>query len=285
MLASMAINGVVLHETTTRAVRTVDGLIGITAPRRSVRTRPQAHGSIDDTRYTDESIITIAGDVWGATQNAAYAELRLITVPLIATLESGALLLTWSEGPSDPDGGKQKLVKLAGPVLPPLANSQALLSYGIILSAQDPRAYSQTLITATGTALSTTGGGDIFPDLWPDLFAASAAGTVSFTNAGNANTQPLLRVYGLVTTATVVLGTSRITLTGSVAAGDYVEIDLQARSLTLVSGGVRTNAAGMLDASASTWFSLPPGVNTLSLLASTFDASARLDVIGRSAFL
>lgn len=285
MLASLAINGVVLHETTTRAVRAVDGLVGISAPRRNVRPRPQAHGAIDDTRYLDEGLITIAGDVWGATQNAAYAELRLITVPLIATLESGALLLTWSEGPADPDGGKQRLVKLASAVLPSLSEAKTLLSYAVVLSSQDPRSYSQTLITATGTALSTTGGGDIFPDLWPDLFAASAAGTTSFTNAGTASTQPLLRVYGLVTAASIVLGTSRIVLTGSIAAGDYVEIDLQTRSLTLVSGGVRTNAAGMLDAGASTWFSLPPGANTLSLLASTFDASARLDVIGRSAFL
>lgn len=290
MLSALAINGTALHETTTRAVRSVEGLVGISAPRRSVRPRPQAHGSIDETRYLDEGIVSIAGDVWGSTQEAAYAELRVLNGVIMSSMGDSAagMTLTWTEGVSGLS--LQRTVRLAGPMLPPLIEGGARLTYSLILASCDPVSYSQTLTTATGSALATAGGGDLFPDtftaLGGDVFADSAAGTTMFTNAGNMETRPVLRIYGLVTAATVVCGTSRISLTGSIAAGDYLDIDLRSRKLTLWSGGVSSNAAALLVPGSTQWFALPANATTtLSLLAGTFDASARLDVIGRSAYM
>ena len=106
-----------LHNGSTRAVTQVTGLVGITAPRRSVRPRPTAHGTIDETRWTDEAIITIDAYVRGSSDAAAFNELRLVTAPMLATLEAPALL-KWTES----DGGLslQRAVKLGGPLDAPL---------------------------------------------------------------------------------------------------------------------------------------------------------------------
>jgi hypothetical protein len=279
MLSALAINGTTLHETSSRQVKSVVGLIGLSPTRRNVRIRPTADGAIDDSKYRDESLITIVGDTSGVN---AFSEFRVISAALLATLTTPSLL-TWTEGAAGL--ALQRTVKLASAVEPPLEEAALVLRYGIVLSSADPVAYSQTLTTATGNTLSAVGGGRTYYMTFNWTYAAAGAGTASFTNSGNAPTRPLLRIYGVVTNPSIILGSKRISLLGTVSSGEYVEIDLSTRSITRVTGSIRSDAKNMIDPVGTQWFSLPAGANVLQLVAYSFDASARLDVIGRSAYV
>jgi hypothetical protein len=70
-------------------------------------------------------------------------------------------------------------------------------------------------------------------------------------------------------------------LTGTVGAGDYLEVDVQNRSIT-VNG--TTPALNFLDAANTTWFELPKGTSTVQLIAGSFDTVAKVAVIYRSAY-
>jgi hypothetical protein len=218
----------------------------------------------------------------------AYAEFRAITAPMVATLGDGSpALLKWTEGASGLQ--LQRLVKFAGGTDPTLSEAAAVLRYQAQFYAEDPAAYSQTLTSAVGSALSAISGGDIFPDTFTglsggDTFAPAAAGTASFTNAGNTDTRPLVLVYGNATNPIVVADSRRLTLMGTISDGEYLEIDLATRTLTRVNGGVRTGAMNMLDPANSQWFALAPGTTVLTMLAESFSGAAHLEVAGRSAY-
>lgn len=257
------------------------GLSGIQTPRQLVRPRPTAHGAINGTRWTDGRLIILDGRIQGALNTAdAFAEFRTLTTPMLETLDVGAALLKWTER-----GGLslQATVKLFGAVEPPAEVGPNVLVYQAQFLAEDPRAYSQTLSTSTGGTLSTSPGGLKFPETMPVTFASSSGGTVATNNTGNRPTPPVFRIYGRATNAQILLvgTTKRIALTGTINAGDYLEIDVQHRTITI---NGTSPALHYLDAATTTWFELPVGTSTMQLLASDFDTVARCDVLYRSAF-
>lgn len=278
MLSSLTINdqagsAVTLHETSQRAVLSAGGLVGISPPRRSARPRPTGHGSIDDTRYTDEQLIEIAGDVWATTQQLAFAELRAVTAPMLATLDGNPALLKWTEGSSGL--ALQRLVKLAGPVNPPLSEGMALLRYQAVLAAADPRAYAQSLTTVTS---STFGAG----------------GAATFNNQGNRPTPVVIQQFpgGGTGAAYRIRANNNCPLDlrfGVIGAPpNTLILDMVARTATLfnTTTSVSTPRNDMLASSLSIWAELPPGSTTLTLTAdgSTPHSSSFFTVTGRSAY-
>jgi len=291
MLSSVTLDdntasAVTLHQDATGGKRwliSASGLRGVQGLRDSKRVRPQAHGGINETRYEDGRNITLVGEIMSTVSiEDALAEWALVAAPMIQTLDSGAALLKWTEGATG--NQLQRLVKLDGDLDPPFQEGQAVLSYQAQFFAEDPRAYSQTLTTSTGTALAAGGGGLVFAAPFPWLFSSSGGGTVSFTNAGNRSTSPLFRIYGLAVNPSIVLlggSGSRLVFNGTINAGDYLEIDVAKRTVKL---NGTTNRLNFYDAANSTWFDLTPGTTNFQLIAASFDGSARLDVIGRSAW-
>jgi phage-related protein len=93
----------------------------------------------------------------------------------------------------------------------------------------------------------------------------------------------VFRVYGMAVNPQILLtGTDyRIALTGTISAGDYLEVDVQNRSIT-VNG--TTPALNFLDAANTTWFELPKGTSTVQMLAGAFDTSAKVSVLYRAAY-
>lgn len=270
-----------LHSTSNRHVYRAAGLLGVTPPRQVVRVRPSAHGSLNDTRYTEGRLIVLDGRVFSTSSfAAATSEFRTVAGAALETLDEGAALLKWSE-----DGGLalQSLVKLHGELDPPVEVGPNVLAYQAQFFAADPRAYSQTLSTSTGGTLTTSPGGWVAPETPPIVFSISAGGTAAVNNAGNRPTPPVFRVYGQCVNPQILLvgTTSRIALTGTVSAGDYLEVDVAARSIT-VNG--TSSALNFLDAANTTWFELPKGISTIQLLAPTFDTASRVDVLYRSAY-
>src|SRR5271166_108486 len=147
---------IVLHEDTNasrRLVAEATGLYGISPLRQSRRVRPQAHGSIDETKYGEGSLITIDGTVWSTVSiEAALEEYRKVTQVAQETLDQGAALMKWTEGVS---GLKlQKLVKFADGFDAPFKEALAFIDYHAQFFAEDPRAYSQTPTEATGANLT-----------------------------------------------------------------------------------------------------------------------------------
>lgn len=276
MISSLTINdqsgtAVTLHETSQRAVVSANGLLGISAPRRSTRDRPTGHGSVDESRYTGEKLIEVVGDVWGATQELAYAEFRLVSDPMLATLDGAASLLKWTEGAAGLQ--LQRLVKLAGPVEPALTEAATVLRYQAIFAAQDPRAYSQTLQTFTGAVVGS-------------------GGVCSPNNAGYRPTPALLRIFGpssghITNAAVSINGVSFMFVTnGDIAAGTYLEVDTYARTATLVTiaGGARQLRQDLVNSSTTTWQDLPKGTSTLTLTGTSTTTASRADVLLRAAY-
>lgn len=264
-----------------RRVHRAVGLSGIQPPRQNVRLRPTGHGSINGTRWTEGRLIVIDGRIYSTVSAAdALSEFRTLATPMLETLDEGAALLKWTER----DGlALQAYVKLYGSVEPPVEVGPNLLVYQAQLLAEDPRAYSQTLSTSVGGVLSISAGGWVAPETPPIVFNVSAGGTTAVNNVGNRPTAPIFRVYGLAVNPRILLvGTDlEISLTGTVSAGDYLEIDVAARTIT-VNG--TSPALNFLNAVDTTWFELPRGTNTIQLLAETFDAVTRVDVLYRAAY-
>jgi hypothetical protein len=272
---------VALHRTDSRHVYNATGLIGVTPPRQIVRPRPSAHGFINDTRNTEGRLIVLEGRLLGE-QSATdlFSEFYAVAGAMLETLDYGEALLKWTI-----DGGPsmQAMVKLHGELEPPVEVGPNILAYQAQLLAQDPRAYDQSQSSSTGDPLSSAPGGWTFPRTMPIRFNVSDSGTASVENLGNRPTPPIFRVYGQAVNPQILLvGTDyRIALTGTISAGDYLEIDVQNRTL-LMNG--TTPALNFLDAAATTWFELPKGTSTVQMLAGTFDTSARVAVLYRAAY-
>jgi phage-related protein len=146
-----------------------------------------------------------------------------------------------------------------------------MLSSQITFVAGDPRVYDQSLTTGTGTTITD----------------AALGGTVSYTNAGSIATPPKIRIYGGITNPWVRKGTvaasvgAGLVFSGTVAPGDYLEIDVQAR--TVKTNGT-TNALSLLTAASSDFFELPTGSSTVCMTGSAISGSPRVDLIYRSAW-
>lgn len=278
-------NPVTLHETAKRALTHAGGLLGAGPLRDSKRVRPTAHGAINETRYEDGRTINLEGEVISLVSVAdAIAEFRIVTAPMIQTLDVGPALMKWTEGMAGLS--LQRLVKLDGPVDPPLDEGAAILNYQAQFFAEDPRAYSQTLTTSTGAVLSAASGGRVFPMEYPVRYTPSGGGIVTFVNAGNRPTPPVFRFYGYAVNPQILLVDTgeRHVFNGTIGAGDYLEVGTDGDGARYVRLNGTTSRVNLRDPTVSTWFDLPVGTSTVQAIATAFDPVARVDVLGRSAY-
>lgn len=288
MLEYLRIDGIDLHDYVSggvaRDVAKVDGLIGLTAPKGDSKQRSDGHGSAPNrSRFLSAKIVTIEGELWGTTDDDAYAAHDELEAVLYRTLSEGPKLLTYKRAGAA-GLALQRLVKLASPLEPPVENDATTLRYQLMLEADDPRAYSQALRTAVGAALSAGGGGLTFPMTFPIRFTTSAGGTATVTNGGRVETPPLVRVYGPVTSPTYRLVTTgeEVKITGTINAGEYLVVDHDKRTLTL--NGV-TRRMNFLDTPNSRFFQIPPdGDFDVRMFATNFGAGAHIEVDTRDAY-
>ncbi len=274
---------------TTTLLKTATGLVGIGTPRLSQRVRPQAHGAINETVWEDGRTVTLEGEVWSTAGSgqieAALAAFRAITLPMMQTLDVGPALLQWTEGAAG--NQLQMLVKLNAPVEPVLQEAMGIVAYHAEFYAEDPRAYTQAQTTVTSTALSVASGGLIMPFTLPFVFSGSAGGTLSVVNAGNRDTPLVFKINGACTNPRIVAGDGsgrQLVLVGSIADGQYVQVDTQARSVTL-NGSASQPLYNFVNSAASQWFNAPAmATTTYRLVADSWDASASLSCLYRSAY-
>ncbi len=271
--------------TSKRLLMTALGLVGIGSLRDSKRVRPSAHGAINETTWEDGRTITLAGEVISQVSiEDCLSEFRLITRPMMQTLDVGPALLKWQEGTTG--NALQMLVKLDSDCEPTLQEGMAHLAYQVHFFAEDPRAYTQAQTQVVSSTLSTSTGGLIFPQVFNWLFNPASGGVASVTQAGNRPTPPIFRIHGTASNPWITRASTglKIALLGTVSAPDYLEIDTAKRTVKL---NGTSDALSFLDPAHTSWdMSIPPNptTETYTLGANGFDSNAYLDVFYRSAY-
>lgn len=251
---------------------------------RSARvSRPQAHGSYADNGYEDGIVGTVKGLIIASTLASRKTLEDSLLKCLRSTLgEEGTGTLKWTEP------GSAELRQISGLRLVERINligsEGPVMAFGFQLAAERSTSESQTEETASSDALTGTGGGLSFPEAFPWSFTGSAGGQVTVSNDGTATAYPILRIYGGASAPVIthVDSGKRLVFTGAVGAGDYLEVDLFERTVKL---NGTTNRLNLLDIVNTEWFGLNLGSNILRMTSGSFDATARLDVLLRDAYV
>lgn len=128
--------------------------------------------------------------------------------------------------------------------------------------------YYYNIVNSVSTTIATSVGGLSFPLSFPMVFGSGSSGTVAARNYGNHVAPWFATLTGPLVQPRIehVESGKSLSLTGlTIASGDYVEIDSYSRSILLNGTASRYSALS----SASRWFELAVGTNTLRLTAAS----------------
>lgn len=144
--------------------------------------------------------------------------------------------------------------------------------------ATDPRIYS-LILQSTAATLGTASGGHGWSRGWPHGWGTATPGSASCINAGNFQTYPRITIAagtGMLsnpTVSNVTTGKSwQIALT--LAAGDFLVVDFQEQTAKLNGTADRQS---FVTRPPSTWWTLPPGTNTVQFTGTGTDATATIE--------
>lgn len=229
-----------------------------------------AYPGIDDLgERTVEAELRIAGTTYADVQ----ASRRLLAAAWKLPA-SGTVPLIWMED----DGVKYRLdgkPNLLDPRVQPNVPSDAKFI------ASDPRIYAATL-TQLSTTFSTSSGGLTFSAAAPFVFGTGGTGgTIDAANAGTIETPYVLVFTGPLVAPTLehTAQAKILAFTGTLAAGETLVVDSQARTVML--NGTASRYLWLT--AASQWFTLQPGSNGLTFTGAS--GSGSVQVSYRSAWL
>ena len=268
-----------LHDSATRKLSRVEGLIGPPPVREAVTPLSGRHGAFDASRLHSERMITIEGELWNTSTEAVLADFANLSAAFSESLYAPATV-TFKRGD---DTEFFCNVKLAGEILPSLEGSTNRLSYQATFRAADPRLYSTTLQTVSFPAMTATNS-----TTWT---AAQTSASVNLTNSGTAPTPFTLTatspsgvtaywyadfyapsaIYGSSFAANLpgagyggVRGSDFVTVS-SVAIGPLLKVN--SGGTQVINTGTRTFTNSSFQwgpGSACDWPTLYPGTNTAS---------------------
>lgn len=254
-----------------RAISSVAGLAGI-ATRQVSAPATGMHGRVNRSRYRNGHDITITGLVRGDSEDEAWAEYDAVSRALAAAVDTGRVM-RWSAGGRD----LQQDVRLVA-LTPALEVGPNLLRYQAQLDAPDPRGYSQ--VEQVVRITSSGGGGDTFPDLFPDLFAASTGRTATVENTGTVPTPPTFIFAGALTDPVITMDgdpNAVLALTGTIASGDTLEVYTGPPARTVTLNG-EANRINFVDFATTRWFEIPPRTHTFVLTGASIGPDANVEV-------
>lgn len=176
----------------------------------------------------------------GSLDDLVYAAVR--TINRTARLLYVPALLKVNE----PGLGLQTYVRRTDRVRTKMFGRNLALTFEVPLLAPDPNRYAQTATTDTGLVLTTT----------------STTVTHSVTNNGDANTPVVITIDGPATNPAVtnntIATTPTLQWTGVLGGADTLVIDTAAATVLLNGANARASLT------TAEWFSLVPGVNSLT---------------------
>ncbi|RMH71870.1 MAG: hypothetical protein D6683_14265 [Actinomyces sp.] len=277
----LSFGGVDMGDGTDYDVVDIDGL-GVPGVRSSDVETLRRHGLHPGDDFVGGRVVTVTLEVDGGA-DAATLTSRMAT--LAAALRPGqdesALVF---QLPGVAGGGRRRLLVRPRRVAVPV-NLQRVYGLPEVVAqfaATDPRIYDDTQSTDS-TSLPTSGTGLTWPLTWPlNWGAVGTSGSIFATNAGNFEAPVTIRLDGPVTNPrieNVTVGRT-IELDITLNAGEYLEIDTQARTVLL--GGTASRYSSLT--TTSQWWDLAPGTNEVRFRAST-PTAATMTLTWRSAWL
>lgn len=129
--------------------------------------------------------------------------------------------------------------------------------------------------------LSTGGGGKVPPDTMPMGLGGDSGGVITLVNNGNGIFYPTIRFTGPVTNPQITNETvgKYIRLTLTLAAGEYVDLDLKRKTITDNYGTNRYSTK------TGNWWFLQPGNNVIRFTADVYNTSSLATVTYRDSYL
>jgi len=248
----------------TAVVTRAEGLQG-SPPIREVKTvKGQQSGAYIRSKYVDARSITLEGEIIGSSIEDSFDKFDAIANGFMQSINTPGLL-KWTRDTSGQALQIDCQLQSLSPLV--LTNGGNMLQYQVTLVAANPRVLDQSETTSNSSVITDP----------------AVGATASFTNNGSMPTAQKMRVYGAITAPFLRLTTGAgLTFTGSVADGNYLEIDVLNR--TVKTNGT-TNALSTLNAAVSDWFELPAGTSTVKLTGSgSVSANTKLQLIYRSAW-
>lgn len=241
--------------------------------------RPLDHGYFSGTDYYSWRSVTMQLEAW-ATDDATLKTLlddvsRVVAVgddeePLVVQLPGyGKLLMN------------ARPRRRVGPRIDQDYNMR-VARMNIEFFATDPRIYSGTLSTALAQLVVSSPGLTFDATFDLSFGGVSESGIASCVNDGTFETRPLIRIYGPIVNPTVenITQDKIMQFTGTVSAGDYLELDFLERTVLL--NGSASRYSWLQD--STKWFTLQPGTNDIRLGGST-SGSPYADIEWRSAWI
>lgn len=257
--------------------------MGDAATREVAQDATDADGTIDTTAYIGARAVTLrlslfpdTGSAWALRQALrAFTHPRLrptLFITAAADAPEQQITLRRSQYTDIMDAGQGDSASIVAQWIAPL---------GIVESA----ALNVSSIFAAGGATSGRAYSLIPSRVYP---ASAALGTGVVVNAGNADSYPLLRLYGPMTEPIITNDTQGKSLAFvgvTLTAGEFLEIDTRAKTIYL-NGDTSASRYSKLSFPASSWFTLSPGENELRLHPATYTTAVTLiEVTWRDAWL
>lgn len=245
-----------------------------------VTSRAQSHGGYQDPGYKGPGYWSTTARIIGsdyALEQARTAYMRMVHSMLG---EDGGGLVEWT-----PQGSSERL-RLSGLQLvdggDPKRDGSSYVVQSIF-STEKPFAESASATTLDSAALTAGGGGFTISLTVPVTFTASSGGDLVISNEGDWYSYPVLQMYGPLTTPVLTnLDTGqRLAWTGSIASGDYWEVDMFAKTVTLNGGTTKITTR---DASQSDWFHCAMGDTNLALSGSGYSSQTLLRALMRNSW-
>jgi hypothetical protein len=272
-MTTFVLGGLVLDQDNGTSARVVTSAVGwddAATVRSALADKAQQDGMWDATGFLGGRVVTINGNAAGATvqEVAGFRDSLLALSPqqALALQVSGDL------------GVRSATVRVTvGAVVTwkgPLA-----FDYTIVVTAPDPLKYGDATFSSVGLRSTAAGTGLVYPLAYPRNYGTPAGqtpGSLGLSNVGTAAYWPRLRIDGPAPNPVVTLNETGdwIRYNGTLAAGQWLDIDLQNRRVLLNgSVSVRQN----LTVSGS-WLAVPPGGGSISWAADAADPAALLSV-------
>ncbi len=238
------------------------------------------HGEFYQGRRPVTITAAIGGNVTPATRNARqgrwFNASRALRRRGVAHREAA---LRWQ-----PDGAAAEMYTRLRRQQKPTVSGLQLKEASIAMIADDPRIYGTYMRGVQHTPAGSGTAGRTYDRSYNVNFNwAAQRGTFTVTNIGDGDAPVIIELENAMALAAIQNLTTEeeISLNGATVNGETITIDTLAKTVTLQDG---TNLFDRVEIPRTRWWGLAPGINTISFLAETFDASARVRVYHRPAW-
>lgn len=276
----MEFGSLLIGEETDYDIVEIEGLLDHPEVRSSDHERLRRHGLAPGDDFTGGRVVIVSMDVYGADTDAVATAVSNLQ-QAFRTGDEAALSF---QIPGVAGGNLARVnARVRNRSLVIDRNFTAGIPRAVVqFYATDPRIYTEAQ-PQVSTDIFAASGGITFNVVGNFNFPPSTeSGTVTATNSGTFTTPTVIRLDGPVTNPSIENLTTdeSMSLTITVAEGDYLEIDSAERTILLNGTASRYSA---LDA-GSDWIDLPPGDNELKFRGSS-GTTATMTVTWRSAWL